>query len=151
MDNILKFLSDYAVSLSYEKLPKEVVHQVKRLVIDSIGVALGGYREDPPVIVRALTQEVTAEPGATVLGTSHRTSAELAALANGVMIRYLDFNDSFGGNGHPSGNIAAVLAAAEYASADAKTAHGHQQRSLARRHRRAVPFLLKPLDPPGVE
>jgi 2-methylcitrate dehydratase len=41
----------------------------------------------------------------------------LAAFANGVMIRYLDFNDAFvsltHGAGHPSDTIAALLAAAE--------------------------------------
>ena len=122
MDRILQFLSDYAISLTYEKLPAEVVHQVKRLVIDSLGCAMGGYLEEPPKIARAHALEVTAARGATVLGTSHRTAAELAAFANGVMVRYLDFNDALGVNGHPSGNIPAVLAAAEYASADARTA-----------------------------
>ncbi len=120
MDYVLKFLTDYAGALTYEKLPKEVVHEVKRRVIDSLGCCLGGYNMVPPKIARAHALEVTAQPGATVLGTSHRTSAELAAFANGVMVRYLDFNDtSHGrGGGHPSDNIPAVMAAAEYAGAD---------------------------------
>jgi 2-methylcitrate dehydratase len=122
MDRILQSVSDYGTALTYEKLSPGVVHQVRRLVIDSLGCAMGGYQEEPPQIARAHALEVTAAQGATVLGTSHRTSAELAAFANGVMMRYLDFNDAMGGSGHPSGNIAAVLAAAEHASADARTA-----------------------------
>jgi 2-methylcitrate dehydratase len=46
-----------------------------------------------------------------------KTSPDLAAFANGVMIRYLDFNDTFvsitHGAGHPSDTIAALLAEAE--------------------------------------
>jgi 2-methylcitrate dehydratase len=46
-----------------------------------------------------------------------KTSPDLAAFANGVMIRYLDFNDAFvsitHGAGHPSDTIAALLAEAE--------------------------------------
>src|SRR4029079_18590205 len=49
---------------------------------------------------------------------------EHAAFANGVMARYLDFNDtSMSGNaGHPSDNIFPILAAAEYANCDVRTA-----------------------------
>jgi 2-methylcitrate dehydratase len=46
-----------------------------------------------------------------------KTSPDLAVFANGVMIRYLDFNDAFvsltHGAGHPSDTIAALLTAAE--------------------------------------
>ncbi len=122
MDDVLKTLSDFAVSLKYEKLPQDVVHQVKRRVIDSLGCAMGGYFEEPPKIARAHASEVTSKPGATILGTKHVTSPELAAFANGVMVRYLDFNDTSLAvdGGHPSDNIPAVLAAGEYAKVDGK-------------------------------
>src|SRR5260370_14567106 len=44
-----------------------------------------------------------------------RTSPDLAVFANGVMIRYLDFNDGYLslGGGHPSDTIASLLSAAE--------------------------------------
>jgi 2-methylcitrate dehydratase len=46
-----------------------------------------------------------------------KTSPELAVFANGVMIRYLDFNDAYvsqmNGAGHPSDTIAALLTAGE--------------------------------------
>ena len=58
-----------------------------------------------------------AKQGATVLFSGIRTSPDLAVFANGVMIRYLDFNDAFvsltHGAGHPSDTIAALLTAAE--------------------------------------
>jgi len=120
MDRILDFLSDYAVSMTYEKLSESVVHQVKRRVIDTLGCAMGSYHMRPPEIARAHALEVTSSPGSTVLGTRHQSAPELAAFANGVMARYSDFNDMSVGrkSGHPSDNIPAVLAAAEYAGAD---------------------------------
>jgi 2-methylcitrate dehydratase len=47
------------------------------------------------------------------------TAPDRAALYNGALVRYLDFNDSYFAPGetcHPSDNLAPVLAAAEYAS-----------------------------------
>ena len=70
MDKTLKFLTDYAASLSYEKLGPDVIHQVKRRVIDPLGCAMGCYTSDIPKLVRAHAMEVTAKPGATILGTS---------------------------------------------------------------------------------
>lgn len=124
MDRVLQFLTEYAISLTYEKIPPEVLHQVKRRTIDALGCAMGAYWMEPAQIARAYAMEVTARPGATVLGTRHRTAPELAAFANGVMVRYLDFNDTLlaRDGGHPSDNIPAVLAAAEYVAADARAA-----------------------------
>ncbi len=123
MDNVLQFVSDYSISLTYEQLPRTTVHQVKRHLIDTLGCATGGHFMEPPTIARAHALEVVSRPGSTVLGTRHRSAPELAAFANGVAARYLDFNDTSMSpkTGHTSDNIAAVLAAAEYAGADMPT------------------------------
>ena len=42
MDRVLQSLSDYMISLDYQKLPKNVVHEVKRHTIDTLGCAMGG-------------------------------------------------------------------------------------------------------------
>ncbi len=122
MDGVLDFLSDYGVALTYQKLPKGVVHEVKRRVIDTLGCAMGSYYMEPPEIARAHALEAISKPGSTVLGTRHQSAPELAAFANGVMARYLDLNDTTAKGGHPSDNIMAILAAAEYAGADMPTA-----------------------------
>ncbi len=123
MDGILHYVSDYAVGLRYEALPASVIHQVKRCLVDAVGCALGAGDAEPVRIASDYALTVSADPGATVLGTRYRTSAELAAFANGVMVRYLDYNDTGSGGdaGHPSDSIAAVLAAAEVAAADLRT------------------------------
>jgi 2-methylcitrate dehydratase len=110
-------LARYATTLKYEDLPPDIVRMTKRTIIDTIGCAFGGYSAEPSRIALKLAGEVSAKRGASVLCGGFATSPDLAVLANGVMIRYLDFNDAFvsltHGAGHPSDTIAALLTAAE--------------------------------------
>jgi 2-methylcitrate dehydratase len=112
-------LARYATGLNYEDLPEDIVRTAKRTILDTFGCAFGGYTAGPSQIAIKLASDVNARRGATVLCNGIKTSADLAAFANGVMIRYLDFNDAFvsltHGAGHPSDTIAALLAAAELA------------------------------------
>jgi 2-methylcitrate dehydratase len=112
MTTVVDRLSDYVASLTFESLPAEVVHQAKRLLLDTIGCALGGYASEPARIARDLAGTIASTQAATVLGSGQRTSPDLATFANGVMIRYLDFNDGYtsnGESGHPSDSMAAAL------------------------------------------
>ena len=122
MDRTLAFLSSYATGLQFHQLPAGVIHHVKRRVIDTLGCAAAGFSAEPARIARSYALEVSARRGATVFGTRHRSAPDLAAFANGVACRCLDYNDTGLAQdpGHPSDNIPAVLAAAEYASAEGK-------------------------------
>jgi 2-methylcitrate dehydratase len=122
MDKTTEYLSSYAASLKFSDLPQEVVDKTKRLIIDTLGCALGGYSSEPSKIARAMAEATCPRP-ATVIGSGQRTTPDLAAFANGVMIRYLDYNDvvlSRYGGGHHSDDIAAVLSPAEVAQGDGK-------------------------------
>jgi 2-methylcitrate dehydratase len=111
-DRILNHLCNYALELSYDDLPEEVVGRTKHIVMDTVGCALGGAQSPPAQIARAAASEVTSAIPATVLISGQKTSPDLAAFANGVMIRYLDFNDTYAGSPtcHPSDLLAPVLA-----------------------------------------
>jgi 2-methylcitrate dehydratase len=116
MTTLVEQLSRYAATLRYDDLPPEVVRQAKRLIIDTVGCALGGYPSDPARIARDIAATVRSTEPVTVIGSGERTSLDLATFANGVMIRFLDFNDGYtstGESGHPSDSIAAVLSSAE--------------------------------------
>ena len=117
MATIAERLSSFATSLRFQDLPPEVVHQAKRLIIDTLGCAFGGYAGQPSKLARDLASTLTSTQPATVLGSGQTTSPDMAAFANGVMIRYLDFNDGYTSkeSGHPSDSIAATLAATEVA------------------------------------
>jgi 2-methylcitrate dehydratase len=114
---VAETLARYAINLRYEDLPPEVARTAKRIVLDTMGCAIGGYTAGPSQIAIKLASGVSAKQGATVLCSGIRTSPELAVFANGVMIRYLDFNDGYIslGSGHPSDTIAALLTPAELA------------------------------------
>jgi 2-methylcitrate dehydratase len=116
MTTLAEELSRYTAGLRYEYLPREVIHQAKRLIIDTVGCALGGYWSEPARIARDLASTVRSSEAVSVIGNGERTSPDLGAFANGVMIRFLDFNDGYtstGESGHPSDSIAAVLSTAE--------------------------------------
>src|SRR5213083_495878 len=114
MKTLAEQLAEYAVGLKFEELPAPVVHEVKRRVIDSIGCALGAWKAEPCVIARHVASQFSAERGATLLGTTHRAPADWAVFANGCLVRYLDFNDTYLSKepAHPSDNIPTALAAA---------------------------------------
>ncbi|PYL21945.1 MAG: MmgE/PrpD family protein [Verrucomicrobia bacterium] len=108
-------LAKYSCALQFEDLSKEIVHEVKRRVLDSLGCALGAWNEEPCAIARKVTSEFSAERGSTIIGTNHKAPPDWAAFANACCIRYFDYNDTYLSKepAHPSDNIAAALAAAE--------------------------------------
>jgi 2-methylcitrate dehydratase len=122
MDSMIESLAEYSASLRYKDLTPEAVHECKRRLIDTLGCLAGGFGAEPSVIARALARRVRGEPSARILGTQERSTPELAAFANGVMMRYLDFNDATFGKsaGHPSDIFAAVLAVADASHADGR-------------------------------
>jgi len=114
--------ANYACSLGFEDLSPEVVHEVKRRVIDSLGCALGAWNREPCVIARKVASDFSAKHGSTILGTTHKAPPDWAALASGCCIRYFDYNDTYLSKepAHPSDNIAAALAVAENVGANGR-------------------------------
>lgn len=115
MSTIVEKLAALSEQIQYEKLPQEVVHKTKMTILDTLGCALGGFASDPAKIMRGVVRRLGGMPEATILGTTERTSVLCATWANGTAIRYLDYNDTLMSRdpGHPSGNLAGVLALAE--------------------------------------
>jgi len=122
VDSMIEQLAEYAVGLRYRDLTPQAVHECKRRLIDTLGCLAGGFDARPSVIARSLARRERGNPSARILGTQERSTPELAAFANGVMMRYLDFNDATFGRsaGHPSDIFAAVLAQADALHADGR-------------------------------
>ena len=119
MPTIAEYVANYSAGRHYRDLPADTVHLLKRMIIDSIGCAIGGYTAEPSKIARDLAGDVSSRRPVTIIGSGRASSPDLATFANGVMIRYLDFNDGYTTleSGHPSDSIAATLAGAEMAGA----------------------------------
>lgn len=112
MDKVLSALVDI-VEAGRAAQPDDALHAAKRMLLDSVGCALGSYRGQVPTIARLVSGRRQKASGARVFGMDSRLQPDAAAFANSVMIRFLDYNDSYGstvGIGHPSDYIPAALA-----------------------------------------
>src|SRR5438309_9348847 len=114
-------LASFALSTRFEDLPAEVVAEARRRLLDAFACAAGALGEPAPEIARGVAAAFRGEPGGALLGGG-RSSADWAAFANGVHIRYLDCNDTYLSlePAHPSDNWAAVMAAGERSGADGR-------------------------------
>jgi 2-methylcitrate dehydratase PrpD len=115
-------IAEFVAKTSLEDCPAAAVPLVRRAALDTLGVMLAGAGEPAARLVRrAIHIEGGALPLATVLGTSLRTTATWAALANGVAGHAHDFDDTnFALMGHPS----VPLLATALAAGEAETAGG---------------------------
>ena len=116
-------LAEFVTGTRFEDISEPAREQLRLRVLDALGCALGALDGDPPRMVREQVLEFGGASLATLIGGG-RNAPDRAALYNGALVRYLDFNDSFlapGETCHPSDNLAPVLAAAEYAHADGRT------------------------------
>lgn len=115
MDKTADRLVEFASALTYSDLSKATVEAAKTRLIDSMGCAMAAFLAPPVRVVRRLAVPVADGPAARVFGTLTRTAPDLAALANGAMVRYLDMSDAYllTSTAHPSDNIPALLALAE--------------------------------------
>jgi 2-methylcitrate dehydratase len=102
----------YAIALSYESLPPDVIHQAKRCLLDALGCAIGAYDAPGRPMCEAMVKQLGGVGEATVFGSGLRTSAPNATLVNCFLVRFLDYND-LGGGGHNSDSIPAILAVSE--------------------------------------
>jgi 2-methylcitrate dehydratase len=124
LDKTTEKIASYATSLRYQDLTPEAVRVTEKLLLDTLGCAIGGYHSEPARIARRLAARVSSTPPASVWGSGESSSVDAAAFANGVMVRYLDFNDTYMSQevAHPSDMIPAILAVAEARHASGKEA-----------------------------
>lgn len=109
-------LADFALSVAYDELSDDVQEELKKRVLDSIGIAVGALGADAVEIVHETSVEMDTAGPCRLWGSEDTAAPPTAALYNTTLTRYLDYMDSFlapGETPHPSDNIASVLACAE--------------------------------------
>jgi 2-methylcitrate dehydratase len=108
-------IANYAVALSYTELDGDVIREVSRRVVDSIGVSYAALDAMPVKAAMSVATRLESGYGASVLGSWKKVPVTEAAFANGCAVRYLDFNDTYLSREaiHPSDNIPAMMAVAE--------------------------------------
>jgi len=110
-------LAAFVVRASYDALSEAAREQLKTRILDALGCAIGALAGEPIRMIRAQTEEFGGTNHCALIGGG-RAAPDRAAFYNSALVRYLDFNDGYlapGETCHPSDNLGAVLAAAEYA------------------------------------
>jgi 2-methylcitrate dehydratase len=115
-------LARFVVTHTWDDISEAARAELKIRVLDALGCALGAVGAGPTAAIRAQLEDFGGRPLCTLIGGGV-SAPDRAALYNGALVRYLDFNDSYFAPGetcHPSDNLAPVLAAAEYANASGR-------------------------------
>lgn len=119
---MVEALAEFATRRTLDDLSESGLEQLRLRILDAIACAVGAI--DHPVTrrVRAHVLSLDGAERCTLFGGG-KAAPDRAALYNGALVRYLDFNDSFlapNETCHPSDNFAPVLAAAEYSGASGR-------------------------------
>ncbi len=106
---LAEILAEYVSSVNYDDLKEKEIHEAKRRIIDSLAVAKASINSEPAKIVRNL---IPNYPGDSLLLWGGNASPDIASFYNTLLIRYLDFNDTYLSLEplHPSDMIGGLLA-----------------------------------------
>ena len=107
-------LIDFALNFKSEDIPRSVIENQKKVLVDSLGVMTAATTLEPaakPFIEYALESRGPSS----VIGTGKRSTPVLAAMANGALIHALDYEDGHDvSHAHPNtASIPSILAFAE--------------------------------------
>lgn len=92
MSKIIERLASFVADTQFSALPDEVIHEMKRVILDSIGCAIGGLSTDRGWIAVGLAKKLGGSSESTIIGTHDKASCTNVAFANGELINALDFD-----------------------------------------------------------
>src|SRR5437764_565699 len=87
-------LARFIVETRFEDIPDAVRHEAKRTLLNWVGCAVGGCRQDTVTNVITALAPFAGQPQATLFGRTERMDILNAALVNGVSSHVLDFDDT---------------------------------------------------------
>ena len=105
-----KVLASYIVSSRFEDLPRDVIHEAKRALLNFVGCAIGGSGE--PAVERAIEalRPFSGRPTARVLARPERFDPLFASVINGISGHVYEYDDTTPMNYiHPTPPVASAL------------------------------------------
>jgi 2-methylcitrate dehydratase PrpD len=122
---VVEQLAAWVLAVRAHDLSQAAVRQAKLLLLDTIGCGFAALNEQSACALLKVMEASGGAPQCTVIGQTRRTSAPNATLANGALVRILDFNDYVNAKsgdlgGHPSDNIPVALAVGELSGASGR-------------------------------
>src|ERR1700719_2699410 len=145
-DKVLVDIADYVTG--YKVSSKEAYDTARYCLLDTLGCGLGALAYPACTkLLGPIVPGVVIPHGARVPGTSYQLDPVQAAFNIGTMSRWLDFNDTWLAAewGHPSDNLAGILAVADWLSRNA-AAEGRPQLPM----REALTAMIKAHEIQGV-
>lgn len=115
---VTKTLAQYLVASQPQDLPREVVHEASRALLNWLGCAIGASHHETVDNAVAALQPFFGPAQAQLLGRRERVDALRASLINGISSHVLDFDDTHARAVHVSAPVwPALLAFAEWKGA----------------------------------
>ncbi len=114
-DKLFEDIKNYV--LSPPSFSLKAYETAQLCLIDALGCALLSMQFDKPKkLIGPMVPGATLKNGARVIGTDYQLDPVKAAFDNGLLIRWLDYNDTWLAKewGHPSDNLGAILAVMDY-------------------------------------
>jgi len=110
---ITQELAQFAVETKWDDLPESIVQEIKKVLMEHIGVAIAALSTDKGRHMLNLGRRLGGTKESSILGTGEKVSCTNAALVNGELMITLDYqaNMSFGHDG--TFIVPSVLAMAE--------------------------------------
>ena len=118
--NVEEEIASFVCNLSFDDLEESVIHEVGRRITDSFGVATASIDSPPAAAFHHALDFYKGEAHLIGGGTA---SADAASFYNSLLIRYLDFNDTYLSREplHPSDMIGTLLSVGSLFKSDAKS------------------------------
>jgi 2-methylcitrate dehydratase PrpD len=92
--SVTKYVTDFALGLRFDDIPESVRRTAIEHILDGYGLALSGHEEQSHAILRRYAERISCAPETVVFGTPMRSSAEVAALVNGLAMHAMDYDDT---------------------------------------------------------
>ncbi len=94
MDSVSESLSQWAMNLTCAEIPTAVQHAASRHLLDGVGLAIAAHRLKAATAACTVARTLTSSPGVRMIGGEEQLAVPGAALANGVLVHALDFDDT---------------------------------------------------------
>ena len=123
MSTITEILAEFAARGELRAMPNQAVRQVKRCLVDTLGVIFAGSNTESGRIIMGLAQAMNEERTSSIVGSPLRKSCFTAALANAVMAHSLELDD---GSRHASYHPGSVVVPAALALGEREEVRGEE-------------------------
>ncbi|MFC1976814.1 MmgE/PrpD family protein [Chloroflexota bacterium] len=86
-------IAKHIANLSYDQIPSRNVNDMKVLLLDYLGVALGGTRTETGRIAAEFSRDFKEVPESTIIGYGYKVSAPSAAFSNAILSHSIELDD----------------------------------------------------------